>query len=47
MGTKIVFFGELSSGLMKPKWNCFAIMPIVMFGGKRGRLESRRTPSQP
>jgi hypothetical protein len=29
------------------KMNCLAIMTIVMFGGKRGRLTSRRTPSQP
>jgi hypothetical protein len=38
MGTKIVLFGEMSSGLMKQKYNCLAIMTIVMFGGKRGRL---------
>jgi hypothetical protein len=36
MGTKIVLFGEMSSGLMKQKWNCLAIMTIVMFGGKKG-----------
>jgi hypothetical protein len=42
MGTKIVLFGEMSSGLKKQKWNCLAIM----FGGKRGRLASCRTPSQ-
>jgi hypothetical protein len=47
MGTKIVLFVEMSSGLMKQKENCLAIMTIVMFGGKRGRLASRRTPSQP
>ena len=47
MGAKIVFLGEMSSGLMKQKQNCLAIMTIVMFGGKSGRLASRRTPSQP
>ena len=47
MGTKIVHFGEMSSGLMKQKYNYLAIMTIVMFGGKRGRLASRITPSQP
>ena len=36
MGTKIVHFGEMSSGLMKQKYNCLAIMTIVMFGGERG-----------
>jgi hypothetical protein len=46
MGTKMILFGEMSSGLMKQKYNCLAIMTIVMFG-KRGRLSSRRTPSQP
>jgi hypothetical protein len=40
MGTKIVLFGEMSSGLMKQKWNCLVIMTIVMFGGKRGWLAS-------
>ena len=34
MGTKIALFGEMSSGLMKQKYNCMAIMTIVMFGGK-------------
>jgi hypothetical protein len=29
------------------KYNCLAIMTIFMFGGKRGRLASRRTSSQP
>ena len=43
MVTKIV----LSSGLMKQKYNFLAIMTIIMFGGKRGRLASRRTPWQP
>ena len=33
MGTKFVLFGEKSSGLMKQKSNCLAIMTIVMFGG--------------
>jgi hypothetical protein len=47
MGTKILLFGEMSSGLMKQKFNCMAIITIVMFGGKRVRLASRRTPSQP
>ena len=40
MGTKIVLFGEMSSGLMKQKYNCLAIMTIVMFGGKRGGLQA-------
>ena len=40
MGTKIVLFGEMSSGLMKQKENCLAIMTIVMFGGKRGGLQA-------
>ena len=43
MGTKIVLFGEMSSGLMKQTYNCLAIMTIVMFGGKRGRLARQRT----
>ena len=47
MWTKIDVFGEMSSGLMKQKYNCLAIMTIIMFEGKRGRLASRRTPSQP
>ena len=34
------------NGLMKQKYNCLAIMTIFMIGGKRGRLASRRTPSQ-
>jgi hypothetical protein len=38
MGTKIVLFGEMSSGLMKQKNNYLAIITIVIFGGKRGRL---------
>jgi hypothetical protein len=46
METKIIVFGEMSSGLMKQKYNCLAIMTIVMFGGRRGRLASRRTLSQ-
>jgi hypothetical protein len=40
MGTKIILFGEITSGLMKNKLNCLAIMAFVMFGGKRGRLAS-------
>jgi hypothetical protein len=40
MGIKIILFGEMSSGLMKQKWNCLPVMTIVMFGGKRGRLAS-------
>jgi hypothetical protein len=47
MGTKIILFGEMSSGLMKQKSNRLALKTIVMFGGKRGRLASQRTPSQP
>ncbi|CDR00661.1 unnamed protein product [Oncorhynchus mykiss] len=43
MGTKIVLFGEMSSGLMKQKYNFLAIM----FGGKRVMVTSGRTPSQP
>uniref|UniRef100_A0A4W5M292 Thioredoxin-related transmembrane protein 2b n=1 Tax=Hucho hucho TaxID=62062 RepID=A0A4W5M292_9TELE len=31
---------KMSSGLMKQKYNCLAIMTIIMFGGKRGRLAS-------
>ena len=34
IGTEIVLFGEMSSGLMKEKYNCLALMAIVMFGGK-------------
>lgn len=34
-------FGEISSGLMKQKLNCLAIMTIIMFVGKRERLASR------
>jgi hypothetical protein len=37
MGTKIVLFGEMSSGLMK-QIELFG--HIVMFGGKSGRLAS-------
>ena len=40
MGTKIVLFGEMSSGLMKQKYNCLATMTIVMFGGKAGGLQA-------
>jgi hypothetical protein len=40
MGTKIVLFGEMSSGLMRQKYNCLAIMSIVMFGGKNGKLKN-------
>ena len=40
MGTKILLFGEISSGLLKLKLNCLAIMIIVMFGGKRGGLQA-------
>ena len=47
MGTKIVLFGEMSSGLRKQKYNCLATMTIVIFGGKRRRLACRRTLSQP
>ncbi|CDQ69950.1 unnamed protein product [Oncorhynchus mykiss] len=46
-GDKDHTFGEMSSGLMKQKYNCLAIMTIVTFGGKRGRLASRRKQSQP
>ena len=38
MGTKIILFGEMSSGVMKEKWDCLAIKTIVMFGGKGGGL---------
>jgi hypothetical protein len=31
---------------MEQKNNCLAIMTIVMFGGKRGRLASQRTQWQ-
>ena len=37
MGTNIVLFGVMSSGLMKQY--CLAIM-IIMFGGKMGRMEN-------
>ena len=47
MGTKIVLFGEMPSGLMKQKYNFLAIMTIVMFGGKRGGLAIQKTSSQP
>jgi hypothetical protein len=47
MGTKMILFGELFSGLVKQKYNWLAIISIVMFGGKRGMLASRRTPFQP
>ena len=40
MGTKSVLFGEMSSGLMKQKYNCLAIMTIIIFGGKRGSLQA-------
>jgi hypothetical protein len=40
MGTKIVLFAEMPSGLMKQKYNVLAIMTIVMFGGKRGALQA-------
>ena len=39
-GTKIVLFGEMSSGLMKQKYNFLAIMTIIMFGGKGGGLQA-------
>ena len=39
MGTKIVVFGEMSSGLRKQKYNCLAIITIVMFGGKKGHAK--------
>ena len=34
MGTKIVLFGEMSSGLMKQNYNCLAKMILVLMGGK-------------
>ena len=46
IGTKIVLFWEISSGLMKQKYNCLAIMTTVMVGGKSWRLSSRRNTSQ-
>ena len=33
--------------LIRQTYNCFAIMTIIKFGGKRGMLASWRTPSQP
>ena len=36
----IVLFGEMSSGLMKQKYNILAIMTIVMFGEKGGGLQA-------
>jgi hypothetical protein len=38
MGPKIVLFGEMSSGLMKQKYNCLATMTVIIYGGKRERL---------
>ena len=38
-GTKVVLWSD------ETKQNCLAIMTIVVFGGKRGRLASQRTPS--
>ena len=32
----------MSSGLMKQKYNCLAIMTIVMFAGKRGHLQAHQ-----
>ena len=40
-GMKIVLFEEMFSSLLKQKLNCLAMMAIVMFGGKRGRLASK------
>jgi hypothetical protein len=40
MGTKIVLFGKMSSGLMKQKYNFLSKMTIIMFGGKSGRVAS-------
>lgn len=34
MGTKILLFGEMSCGLVRQKFNCFAVITIVMFGCK-------------
>ena len=35
----------MSSGLMKQKYNCLAIITLVMFGGKRGRLAKNTIPT--
>jgi hypothetical protein len=43
MGTKIRLSGEMSSGLMKQKYNCLAIKTIVMFGGKREACKPKNT----
>ena len=43
MGTKIVLFGEISSGLMKQKENCLAIMTIVMLEEKGGACRPKDT----
>jgi hypothetical protein len=45
MGIKIILFGEMSSGLIKQKYNCLAIVTIITFGGKRGRLASQHHPN--
>ena len=37
MGTKIILFGEMSSGLMKQKQNCLAIMIITLCLEEKGR----------
>ncbi|CDQ95053.1 unnamed protein product [Oncorhynchus mykiss] len=40
-------WGQRLYFLEKCPLNCLAIMTIVMIGGKRGTLASRRTPSRP
>ena len=37
MGTNVLLFGEMSSGLLKQKWNCLALT-IIIHRGKRERL---------
>lgn len=45
MGTKISISGDMLCGLTK-QLNCWAIMINCIFGGKRWKLWSLRTPSQ-
>ena len=43
---KDIHFWRPALGLMELTLNCLAIITIVTFGGKRGKLASLRTPSQ-
>ena len=42
MGTNIILFGEMSSGLMKQKYNCLAIMMLCL-EEKGGGLQAKNT----